>query len=84
MAFSLPTGTFLECCTHTPQAVPLAAAVLELVHSRRVHAHPEPYVRRASLLAISQASSCGILFIILLDGERGLLKTGENECMSAM
>ena len=47
-------GTFMECCANAPQALPLAAAVLELVRSERVHGHAEPYVRRASLLAASQ------------------------------
>lgn len=47
-------GTFVECCGPSPQTLPLAAGVLELVHSRGVHDSPEPYVRRAALLASSQ------------------------------
>jgi hypothetical protein len=44
----------VECCAHAPQVLPLSTAVLELVKSGRVHGHPEPYVRRASLLTASQ------------------------------
>jgi len=50
-------GSFLEACRHAPQAVPLAAATIELVNGRGVHDSDEPYVRRAALLAASQALS---------------------------
>lgn len=52
-----PAGTFMECCSGAPQSLPLAAAVVELVRAERVHAHPEPYVRRAALLAVAQVGS---------------------------
>jgi hypothetical protein len=48
-------GAFLEACQRAAEAVPLAAAVLELVKSPRVHDSPEPFVRRAALLATSHA-----------------------------
>jgi telomere length regulation protein len=44
-------GSFLEASAQTTEAVTLAAATLELMRCGRVHAHPEPYVRRAALLA---------------------------------
>lgn len=65
-------GTFVECCKTAPQAVPLSTAVLELVRTQRVHAHPEPYVRRASLLAASQVSPYWSCFIWWLLGIRGV------------
>lgn len=43
-------GTFLECCRHTGEAVPLAAAVLELLKAPPVHAHAEPFVRKSALM----------------------------------
>lgn len=48
-------GAFLEASKFAPQAVPLAAAVIELIRGARVHDSEEPYVRRAALLAASQA-----------------------------
>lgn len=60
------TGTFLEGAAQSPEALPLAAAVVELVRSPRVHTHPEPFVRRAALLATSQVGcqvcmACGVV-----------------------
>ena len=47
-------GAFLEAAAQSSEAATLAAATLELMRLPRVHAHPEPYVRRAALLAAGQ------------------------------
>jgi telomere length regulation protein len=48
-------GSFLEAAGRSPEAVPLAAAVIELVKAKQVHGSEEPYVRRAALMAAVQA-----------------------------
>lgn len=48
-------GSFLEASGRSPEAVPLAAAVIELVKAKQVHDSEEPYVRRAALMAVVQA-----------------------------
>jgi telomere length regulation protein len=45
------TGSFLEASAQSVEAATLAAATLELMRCGRVHSHPEPFVRRAALLA---------------------------------
>lgn len=47
-------GSFLEACHHCAEAVPIAAAVIELVKANNVHNSEEPYVRRAALVAATQ------------------------------
>ncbi|GLC37986.1 hypothetical protein PLESTB_000449000 [Pleodorina starrii] len=47
-------ATFAEAAAGSGAMTPLANATLELIRSPQVHAHPEPYVRRASLLAAGQ------------------------------
>lgn len=48
-------GSFLEATRHSPEAVPLTTAVLELIKAQHVHDSEEPYVRRAALMAASHA-----------------------------
>lgn len=47
-------GAFLEASSQSSEAATLAAATLELMRCGRVHNHPEPFVRRAALLAAGQ------------------------------
>ncbi|PSC76828.1 telomere length regulation TEL2-like protein [Micractinium conductrix] len=47
-------GAFMEASAQSSEAATLAAATLELMRIGRVHNHPEPYVRRAALLAGGQ------------------------------
>ncbi|CAL8463180.1 g2714 [Coccomyxa elongata] len=47
-------GTFVECAAPAAVTLRLAAALLELLAAREVHAHPEPTVRRSALIAVSQ------------------------------
>ncbi|KAG2442491.1 hypothetical protein HXX76_002577 [Chlamydomonas incerta] len=47
-------GGFAEAAAGSPAAPPLANATLELLRSPQVHEHPEPFVRRAALLAAGQ------------------------------
>lgn len=47
-------GAFLEASARSGEAATLAAATLELMRCGRVHSHPEPFVRRAALLAAGQ------------------------------
>ena len=44
----------MEASAQSSEAATLAAATLELMRIGRVHNHPEPYVRRAALLAGGQ------------------------------
>ncbi len=48
-------GTFLESSQQSPEAAPLAAAVIELIKGQNVHDNEEPYVRRAALMAAAHA-----------------------------
>ncbi|KAL6767586.1 hypothetical protein ACKKBF_B35845 [Auxenochlorella protothecoides x Auxenochlorella symbiontica] len=48
-------GTFLEATAGHVESAGLTAATLELVRCEAVHAHAEPYVRRAAVLAVAQA-----------------------------
>ena len=48
-------GTFVECASPASVTLWLASVVLELVAAREVHAHSQPFVRRAALIASSQA-----------------------------
>jgi hypothetical protein len=47
-------GSFLEAAQHCAEAVPLAAAVIELLKANNVHDSEEPYVRRAALVVATQ------------------------------
>jgi telomere length regulation protein len=53
-------GTFIECCSGTTSAQPLALATMELLHIPRIHDHPEPFVRRAALLLAGHVVSQGV------------------------
>jgi hypothetical protein len=53
-------GTFIECCSGTTSAQPLALATMELLHNPRIHDHPEPFVRRAALLSAGHVVSQGV------------------------
>ncbi|KFM27675.1 Telomere length regulation protein TEL2-like protein [Auxenochlorella protothecoides] len=48
-------GTFLEATAGHVESAGLTSATLELVRCEAVHAHAEPYVRRAAVLAVAQA-----------------------------
>ena len=48
-------GTFVECASPASVTLWLASVVLELVAAKEVHAHSQPFVRRAALIASSQA-----------------------------
>lgn len=48
-------GTFVECASPAGVTLWLASVVLELVAAKEVHAHSQPFVRRAALIASSQA-----------------------------
>ena len=48
-------GTFVECASPAGVTLWLASVVLELVAAKEVHAHSQPFVRRAALMASSQA-----------------------------
>lgn len=52
-------GSFLEASAQSTEAATLAAATLELMRCGRVHNHPEPFVRRAALLAAGQVRAVG-------------------------
>ena len=52
-------GSFLEASAQSTEAATLAAATLELMRCGRVHNHPEPFVRRAALLAAGQVRAMG-------------------------
>ncbi|KAK9868756.1 hypothetical protein WJX84_007936 [Apatococcus fuscideae] len=50
----LTLGTFAECTSPAPATVQLSGALVELLRTPAVHRHPEAYVRRAALIAVSQ------------------------------
>ena len=45
----------MECASPAGVTLWLASVVLELVTAKEVHAHSQPFVRRAALIASSQA-----------------------------
>lgn len=50
----LTLGSFLEFSRHSLEAIPLSAAVLQIIKSPKVHDSDEPYVRRTVLMTSAQ------------------------------
>ena len=47
-------ASFAEYASHTSASLPLAVSILELIKIPQIHQHPDPFIRRAALLAAGQ------------------------------
>ena len=52
-------GTFVEAAAPAPVSLHLATAVLQLLSSKVITSHPQPYTRRAAIVTASQVHSIG-------------------------